>query len=46
MSNEVVSTTIDCVKEILEMLGPIFMEHWIQDLTKSLKTLLDGKGAC
>lgn len=41
-SNEVVSTALDCIKELLESVGPIIIENYIPDLIKSLKSLLNN----
>lgn len=41
-SFEVVSTAIDCIKEVTQLVGPLFLEHWLPDLGRSLKKLLDG----
>ena len=45
-SCEVVSTAIDCIKEVTTMLGPLFLEFWLPDLTRCLKKLLDGNSSC
>jgi hypothetical protein len=37
ISTEVVTTAIDCIKELSQMLGPIFLEPWLPDLSQALK---------
>lgn len=44
--NEVVSTAIDCISELLELIGPLLLENYLPDLTNHLVDLLDGHGAC
>ena len=40
------ATAIDCLKELSQLVGPIILEHYVPDLTQTLKTLLEGRGAC
>lgn len=46
MSSEVVSTAIDCIGELVKMIGPLLLENYLPDLTHSLGILLKGQGKC